>query len=387
MQGLDRLEGAQMNRRLFLFWLANMGLGARQGAKLGKVGEKKPDELLRDALTATRQKHGVPALAGAFASGDGTVICDAVGVCRVGGEESVSRDDAFHLGSCTKAMTATMLARLVEREVLAWETTVAEAFPDLQDRLHPKFRQATLYHFLAHRSGLPDDTKPDAVIFLRLKRLTEPMREQRRRMVGWLLSRPPAYPPGEKMVYANAGYVVAAAMAEAVTGRSWEELMSAELFEPLDMESVGFGAPPKVYGHDHSGRQCQPITPSPESDNPPALAPAGGVHCSLNDWARFALLHLKGAQREQGLLLKPETFRKLHDDPFQQGYALGWLVVKRSWAKGIAFTHAGSNTLWFAVIWLAPNRNAAFLAAANCGGEHAFRACDDAIGRMIELFL
>ena len=28
-----------------------------------------------------------------------------------------------------------------------------------------------------------------------------------------------------------------------------------------------------------------------------------------------------------------------------------------------------------------------FLAAANCGGEHAFRACDDAIGRMIELFL
>ena len=151
MQGLDRLEGARMNRRLFLFWLANMGLGARQGAKLGKVGEEKPDRLLRDALTATRQKHGVPALAGAFASGDGTVIYDAVGVYRVGGKESVSRDDAFHLGSCTKAMTATMLARLVERKVLAWETTVAEAFPDLQDRLHPKFRQATLYHFLAHR--------------------------------------------------------------------------------------------------------------------------------------------------------------------------------------------------------------------------------------------
>ncbi len=74
------MEGAQMNRRLFLFWLANMGLGAGQGAKSGKVGERKPDRLLRDALTATRQKHGVPALAGAFASGDGTVIYDAMGV-------------------------------------------------------------------------------------------------------------------------------------------------------------------------------------------------------------------------------------------------------------------------------------------------------------------
>jgi CubicO group peptidase (beta-lactamase class C family) len=229
MQGLDGLAGAQLFRRGGLGWVASLGLGAGQGAKLGKVGEKKPHRLLRDALTATRQKHGVPALAGAFASGDGTVICDAVGVYRVGGKESVGRDDAFHLGSCTKAMTATMLARLVERKVLAWETTVAEAFPDLQDRLHPKFRQATLYHFLAHRSGLPDDRKPDPVTFLRLRRLREPMREQRRRVVGWLLSRPPAYPPGEKMVYANAGYVVAAAMAEAVTGRSWEELMSAEL--------------------------------------------------------------------------------------------------------------------------------------------------------------
>ncbi len=376
-----------MDRRKFLFWLAKMGLNACQSAGVRKVGEKKPDGLLRDALTATRQKHGVPALAGAFVSGDGMVICDAVGVCRVGSEESVSRDDAFHLGSCTKAMTATMLAKLVERGALAWEMTVAEAFPDLQNRLHPHFHKATLLQFLAHRSGLPDDSQPDTVIFPKLRRLKEPMQEQRRRMVEWLLSQPPAYPPGEKMVYANAGYVVAAAMAEAVMGRSWEELMSVELFEPLGMKSVGFGAPQKIWGHAHSAHRCQPVAPSPEADNPPALAPAGGVHCSLDDWAKFAQLHLKGAKGEQGLLLKPETFRRLHNDPFQQGYALGWLVVERKWAKGTAFTHAGSNTLWFAVIWLAPNRNASFLAAANCGGEHAFRACDDLIGTMIGRFL
>ncbi len=89
------------------------------------------------------------------------------------------------------------------------------------------------------------------------------------------------------------------------------------------------------------------------------LALAGDVHCSLNEWAKFAVVHLNGAQGRSNFL-KPETFRRLHDDPFKQGYALGWLVVGRKWAQGIAFTRAGSNTLWFAVIWLASKRTQPF---------------------------
>ena len=375
-----------MNRRQFVVGASTIWLSAALGMGRNGKGEGELDRKFGETMNAIRQKHSVPAMAAAFVKGDGTVICNAVGFCREGSEETVSADDAFHIGSCTKAMTATMVAKLVERGMLDWEITVAEAFPDLKDRLHPSFRKATLFHFLAHRAGLPDDSRPNAADLRRLRALTGRVQEQRQQMVGWVLARPPAYPLGERMVYANAGYVIAAAMAEAVTGRSWEELMNAEIFGPLGMKRVGFGAPTRVWGHNHLAHGCQPISPSPEADNPLVLAPAGGVHCSLNDWAKFAVVHLNGAQGKCDFL-KPETFQRLHDDPFKQGYALGWLVVDRKWAQGIAFTHAGSNTLWFAVIWLAPKRNAAFLAAANCGGGHAFRACNDAIGAMIERFL
>lgn len=74
-------------------------------------------------------------------------------------------------------------------------------------------------------------------------------------------------------------------------------------------------------------------------------------------------------------------------DEFGQGYALGWGVVQRGWAGGTALTHSGSNTLWYAVVWLTPARNAAFLAATNCGSEAGFRACDAAVGAMITKYL
>ncbi len=68
--------------------------------------------------------------------------------------------------------------------------------------------------------------------------------------------------------------------------------------------------------------------------------------------------------------------------PIDNGeYALGWMVVDRDWAKGTALTHGGSNTMWFAIVWLAPNRKAAFLAATNYGS--GFAACDEAIGGLI----
>jgi hypothetical protein len=78
---------------------------------------------------------------------------------------------------------------------------------------------------------------------------------------------------------------------------------------------------------------------------------------------------LRGSRGDTEILSR-SSFEFLHRDHYRQGYALGWVV-----------------TLWYAVIWLAPNRNAAFVAATNCGTDRAFQACDAAIGEMIQRFL
>ncbi|MGQ9525494.1 MAG: serine hydrolase domain-containing protein [Armatimonadota bacterium] len=369
-----------MHRRTFLqaVIMLTAGICFRDQA------DKEPVAPLSSLLTAVRKRYAVPALTAAAVHVDGTTVVGRVGTRRAGARDPVQSSDAFHIGSCTKAMTATLTAILVERGRLSWETTIAEAFADLKGRIRPEYRNVSLLQLLSHRGGLPDDRKPDPTIFPVLRSATAPLNEQRRMLAELILTREPAYTPGERMVYSNFGYAIAGAIVEQAVGRPWENLMREYLFEPLGMATAGFGPPRKVWGHRHVDAECQPVQPGPFADNPPAIGPAGSVHCSIADWAKFAALHLRGARGDTGLLLKPQSFQLLHTDRFRQGYALGWSTAERSWAHGITLSHTGSNTMWFAAIFIAPKRGTAFLACANCGGGHAAEACDTAVANMVK---
>ncbi len=344
-------------------------------------------EDLSGILEPIRKKHGLPALAAAVVRGDRLEALGAVGVRKVGDPTRVSLDDEFHIGSCTKAMTATLLAMLVEQGKLRWDTTIAETFPDLRERIRAEYHDVTLQQLLTHRGGLPEDRKP-GLVFLRLRMLQGPMRAQREKLVELALGQKPVARPGKRMVYSNMGYAVAGAMAERVTGRTWEDLMRTMLFEPLGMVTAGFGLPgepgkvQQPRGHRGVGAQAVPIEPAWWADNPPCLGPAGTVHCSLTDWARFASLHLRGG-RGVSTRLKPESFAKLHTPPADSDYAMGWGVVDREWADGRALTHGGSNGHWFALIWIAPEKNVAFLVATNCGPKPAAPACNEVVTALL----
>ena len=199
-----------------------------------------------------------------------------------------------------------------------------------------------------------------------------------------MLRKEPRGRPGSTYAYSNVGYALAGLMAEQVTGESWEVLMRRRLFEPLGMDSAGFGTPggpdrvEQPWGHHVSGNEIKPT----QQDNAPALGPAGTVHCTIPDWAKFAALHLRGAQKK-AKLLKPATFRALHT-PAQDGeYAGGWNVLERSWAGGRTLMHNGSNTSWYATIWIAPARDFAILIATNQGGAAAAAACEQAVEKLI----
>ena len=199
-----------------------------------------------------------------------------------------------------------------------------------------------------------------------------------------MMKEPPQNRPGSTYLYSNVGYALAGLMAEMVAGESWEDLMRRRLFGPLEMASAGFGPlgrPGTVeqpWGHHAVGDRVEPT----QQDNAPALGPAGTVHCSIPDWARFAALHM-AAERGKPRLLKAATFRALHTPPAGADYADGWIVCQRSWAGGQAFSHNGSNTSWFSTIWLAPAINLAFLAATNQGDKVAEKANDEAIAALI----
>jgi CubicO group peptidase (beta-lactamase class C family) len=328
---------------------------------------------LKERLESIRAESGIPALAALVGDSQGVRDSAWVGVRRAETPENIRPEDPFHIGSCTKAMTATLAARLVEQGRLRWETTIAEALPQLKQAIHSDYHAVTLSQLLHHRAGLSEDRAPDPLLFLRLRSLKKgDLRQQRVEATKWVLEKKPAFAPGTQFAYSNFGYMVTGAMLEQVMRRSWEQLMREHLFKSLRMRTAAFGPPKRIAGH--SGKPPQPQM----LDNPPVLGPAGTVHCSLRDWAAFVRLHLRGARGEKTLLLHAESFRILHADPHQQGYAMGWGI--RHVGAELHLVHAGSNTFWFAAVLVVPKQDRFYLCAANWG--HADAA--DAVLKIIK---
>ncbi len=362
------------------------------------AGDEPAPEDVSELITTVRAKHDVPALAGAIVRLDGDpspiAALGADGVRKLGDETKATAEDLWHIGSCGKAITATGIARLVDGGKLGWDTTLEKALPKLRESMHEDYRNVTIEQLLTHRSGLPGGLpQKRPKIWMALWGAKGELTARRAGVASALLAEEPESAPGTKYEYANAGYLIAAYVAEVVTETPWETLVQAEVLTPLKMTSAGFGPPGsptnvlQPWAHRAVPKGLHPIPAGPMADNPQGFVPAGAIHLTLADWGRFVAAHLRGA-RGEGEFLKPQTWKALHEPPEGADYAKGWSVTKRGWAageggSGVTLTHGGSNTMWYATVWAAPERGFAVLVVCNAGNAAAAKACDGVAGALI----
>ena len=77
-------------------------------------------------LEGVRAKYGLPALAAAVTRSGEIVASGAAGKRAIGIDIPVTMEDRFHLGSDTKAFTATVAGTLVEEGRIKWSSTLGE---------------------------------------------------------------------------------------------------------------------------------------------------------------------------------------------------------------------------------------------------------------------
>jgi CubicO group peptidase (beta-lactamase class C family) len=254
--------------------------------------------------------------------------------------------------------------------------------------MSPEIRKITLTQLLTHHAGFPHDIEGGWGVIPRKGSLRDQRQEALRRLAdSKLLSR-----PGEKFSYSNTSYVLAGHMIEKVGNADWEDLITRHLFGPLGMKSAGFGAmgtPGKIdqpWQHHADGT---PVEPGPSKDNAPVVGPAGRVHCSLPDWAKFVAFEMR-CGRGQPAPLKPDTFDKFYATPFKDSDYLraGWgSQPENKRAGGLVLAHDGSNNMNHCTAWVAPGRRFAVLVACNQGGDNGSKACAEARKRLIDDYL
>jgi CubicO group peptidase (beta-lactamase class C family) len=278
----------------------------RAAADEPKAAKSAAAEDVRGILEPIREKAGLTALAAVVTRGRDVVAQGVCGVRKAGTDTAATLDDRWHLGSCTKALTATLLAVLVEEGKLRWDSTLGEVFPDVPK--HEKWTGVSLEQLLAHRAGVPARLDPKGEwVEVYMRRGTP--REQRAAVVRGTLSQAPQSEPGTSYAYSNGGVAIAGAMAERVADAPWEDLIRARVFAPLGMTSTGFGSPGSPDAVDQPWGHRPDGTPD-RADNPAATAPAGLVHASLRDWASFVAVHTGGWREDRGEACRGCSHRK-----------------------------------------------------------------------------
>jgi D-alanyl-D-alanine carboxypeptidase len=274
---------------------------------------------------------------------------------REKGASAVTRiDDWLRIGSASKAMTACMAARLIERGQLSWTLSLADALPDLAAGMRPEFRTVTVEQLLAHRGGLiAMNNDADVGLFFEfLATQTEPLPstfEGRRRFAAaWALAQAqPGVSPGRDFQYSNVDYMLVSMIMEARSGKSFPALFD-ELIVPLVGPGVSLGLPTtpglaRQRGHIGALGAVQVFEgfpPEVKVWQDVLSQAAGGVFATLTGYAKWQQLHQQAlggelTQLPAGYLQRLRTS--------VDGYAVGWEVgaLPEAFKQKVCLFHSG----------------------------------------------
>lgn len=260
--------------------------------------------------------------------------------------KAADHDAMFLLGSISKPIAVAAVMGLFDDGQFQLDDPVRRFLPafagDGRERV-------TLRQLLTHTSGLPDQVAENAA----LRQRNAPLAD----FLGHTLRTPLAFAPGTRYRYSSMGILLAAGIAEHISGVSIHTLVERRVLRPLGMDHSAQG----------TGRfrvdgmvRCQADGAAPESGggDPAAAAwdwnspywrrlgaPWGGAHASAPDLGRFLdeFLHARGQA------LRPETARLMtrnHNPAHLRSRGLGFEVGAGAGSLGCSestFGHTGST--------------------------------------------
>jgi CubicO group peptidase (beta-lactamase class C family) len=295
------------------------------------INPKAVDAIVRAGLDSWK----VPGAALAIVRGDEVVYMQGYGVCRAGSEEPVTPDTLFAIASCTKAFTACAAGALVDDGKLSWDDPVRKHLPwfHLSDPLAD--RDVTIRDLLCHRTGLAGHN----ILFFG----TNLGREDVVRRVG---ETRPAHSFRSTFDYNNIMYTAAGLEIGAAAKSTWDDVVRTHLFEPLGMKSATCSARAAAstpnHASPHERKKDGTVAVLPWHDVLDQGGPAGSIHASVREMARWVRFQLGDGTFEGRRILKAATLRETHTpqmvvrfedhirpaypDSTQVAYGLGWFI-------------------------------------------------------------
>ncbi len=275
------------------------------------------------------------------------VLREAFGVADLETTRAFEIDTPCHIASLTKPHTATLMVALEEQGFLKLDVPVDVYLPEFHGvRIRDKgkaSRAPTLLECLSHTAGFPGNDARGANFESAAKLLT--LGE----IVDVLAKQDLNTAPGTNYDYSGSGYMVAGRVAEVVMGRSFQDLMRRYLLEPLGTRTATFVPTeqmkplmPVQYDRTNQG-----LIPKVREPAPRMVNPGGGLVSTLDDIARFLLLHRNEGKVDGLEIVSKSALEKQyvpHPASKGTGYGLGFnILAKRADGTASRVQHTGAS--------------------------------------------
>ncbi len=262
---------------------------------------------------ANAQKHGIPAQSLLVLRNGEVLYRNAAGTAEPDGGAPVTLDTVFPVFSVGKLFASTLVLQLVDEGLLDLTAPASRYLPSL-----PKaWSEVRLDQLLSHVSGLPE--------YYDITDFTRPFPPTRDAAIAALDEVPPPNSPGERTHYNQTGYLVIAAVLEAVTGTPYPKLVRQRILQPLGMEQTWLeqnAVPEGRLVQTYRGEDGDYVREGPFNWPDYALAHVGG-YLTLDDMGTFMSAVAQGRLVPKSRLL--EAWQPYRFDNGKVGFfATGW---------------------------------------------------------------
>lgn len=136
-------------------------------------------------------------------------------------------DKIYRLASISKTYTATIILKLIEENLLDFQTPVTNFFPD-----HDNLKGVTIEHLLQHRSGIENYTARADYYSHYENGLT------RIDKIDKIKSYSKHFSPGEEYSYSNTGFFLLSVIAEIIANKDFSEVLLDKIVKPLKLQNT-----------------------------------------------------------------------------------------------------------------------------------------------------
>ena len=349
-----------MKSKLFIFIVTGLSM-----INSPKLFSQMNVEELKEIVAKAREKYNLPAVAVNLLNSDSVITSEVQGIRVFNSDKAVSKDDFFHIGSCSKSVLSFMAGFLVDEKKINWQTSFFDLYPELKPIAHAEYHHITLEDLLLCKAGIKaytsgSDTLPD---------VNTEISKARYEFAKSLFMETPAVKAKNgafPFLYSNASYTLAAMMLEKASNLTYEQLVDWYILNKCGVNTF-FGFPNKInadqpWGHLLSNAAPEVFSPSHPYKLHELLRPAGDISMTPAGFARYIQISLKGL-RGNDSILSSQALKHIYYG--HKGFSLG---VGNGYMSGHSYSGMdGSVGTFFCRAIIIPDADFAFTIMTNAG--------------------